>query len=38
VLSIRETIPVARLGDAMGERIRVLARFLRVVQLVQPID
>ena len=29
VLSIRETIPVARLGDTMGEWIRVLAQFLR---------
>jgi effector-binding domain-containing protein len=29
VLSIRETIPVARLGDTMGERISVLAQFLR---------
>jgi effector-binding domain-containing protein len=29
VLSIRETIPVARLGDTMGERIGVLSRFLR---------
>lgn len=29
VLSIRATIPVARLGDTMGERIRVLSQFLR---------
>jgi effector-binding domain-containing protein len=29
VLSIRATIPVARLGDTMGERIQVLSQFLR---------
>ncbi|HEV8173715.1 MAG TPA: GyrI-like domain-containing protein [Actinoplanes sp.] len=28
-LSIRATIPVAQLGDTMGERIRVLSQFLR---------
>jgi effector-binding domain-containing protein len=29
MLSIRATIPVAKLGDTMGERIGVLSRFLR---------
>jgi hypothetical protein len=29
VLSIRETIPVARLGDTIGELIPVLSQFLR---------
>lgn len=29
VLSIRATIPVARLGEAMGERISALSQFLR---------
>jgi effector-binding domain-containing protein len=29
ILSIRATIPVAQLGDTMGERIRVLSQFLK---------